>query len=338
MARAVGHARTVVRRARASRATAKPLIDAVSERPSAAPMPDSGPASDALFARLTEADLAEIEAALEGDLRALWERSSPQQRRYQALLAAAWYDLAGPLERTGLSSAAPPDEVHAMARGPLAAGGDPGLADLVLDALTRTGHVPPERGVVLDFGCSSGRVARVIAAVRPDLRVLGCDPNADAVAWADAHLPGRFFPGPLRPPLPLADGEVDAAYAISVWSHFAPGPAEAWLREMHRVIRPGGGLVLTTHGPDALAVRLREGRVGGPEATAIGLGLLRGGAHFVDTFAGRGDWGVRDPGWGDTYLTLDWLAARATPAWSIALYEAGRLQAFQDVIVLSRRG
>jgi hypothetical protein len=92
----------------------------------------------------------------------------------------------------GLLAAMPPDGVHTMARGSLAAGGEPRLADLVDQLARRSGVDLPVGGAVLDFGSSSGRVLRVIAAARPDLRRLGCDPNADAMARAQAHVPGEY--------------------------------------------------------------------------------------------------------------------------------------------------
>ena len=36
------------------------------------------------------------------------------------------------------------------------------------------------------------------------------------------------------------------------------------------------------------------------------------------------------------YMTLDWLAERATPAWSIALHETARIDTNQDLVVLRR--
>jgi len=325
---------------RTHRGTAPQIVAALRARP--APPVDRGPdvdrpATDALHARLTPADLASIEAALEGNLALLWAQAGEGERRYLALLCAAWYRLPDALEHTGLSAAVPPEDVHAMARGPLAAGGDPGLADLVLRALTAS-RVPLASGArVLDFGCSSGRGVRVLAAARPDVTWLGCDPNPEAIAWAGSHLPGvEWFTSPNAPPLPLDDGTLDVAYAISIWSHFAPGPARAWLDEMHRLIRPGGALVLTVHGLDTIAHHLRGGHASPLEVTEITTSLLRGEVHFDDVFAGRGDWGVHDPGWGNAYLTLDWLAPRVTPAWSITLAESGGLQGVQDVVVLRR--
>lgn len=312
---------------------------ALAARPPAPTPPAAGPITELLYARLTADDLAEIEAALEGPPAEMWAAATPEERRYQALLFAAWYRIPGALEHTGLIAEMPPEDIHAMARGPFAAGGDPGIADAVVAALERSGFPLPEGGTILDFGSSSGRVLRAIAAARPDLECLGCDPNGDAIAWANEHLPlARFFQSPVHPPLELADASVDAAYAISIWSHFGPNAAVRWLDEMHRVIRPGGALVITTHGLQTLARGLETGFLSPSTASTLARGMLRDGLVFVDVFGEQGDWGVTDPEWGNAYLTLDWLAERATPDWAITLLEVGRIDRNQDAIVLERRG
>ena len=110
------------------------------------------------------------------------------------------------IEKSGLVPAQPPDEIHAMSRGALASGGSAGYADLVVSGLAGAGKrlEPGER--VLDFGCSSGRVVRVLAAAFPDVRWHACDPNEAAVAWAQANLPGiEFAVSAQEPPLPYAD-------------------------------------------------------------------------------------------------------------------------------------
>ena len=68
------------------------------------------------------------------------------------------------LEKTGLRPDMPPDHVHAMARGPLAAGGSIYYADMLAEALRRVGSSMDDVRRGLDFGCSSGRVVRVLAA------------------------------------------------------------------------------------------------------------------------------------------------------------------------------
>jgi hypothetical protein len=43
-----------------------------------------------------------------------------------------------------------------------------------------------------------------------------------------------------------------------VGSHFAKEAALAWLSEMHRIVKPGGGLAFSTHGTAAFRPRIRR--------------------------------------------------------------------------------
>ncbi|HET9317064.1 MAG TPA: class I SAM-dependent methyltransferase [Vicinamibacteria bacterium] len=108
----------------------------------------------------------------------------------------------------------------------------------------------PLEGVrsLLDFGCGCGRVARRWAGLTASVH--GCDLNPRLAAWCRKNLPfGRFVVNRLDPPLPYDDGAFDLAYALSVFTHLPERSQRAWMDEMHRVIRPGGHLIVTTHGP-----------------------------------------------------------------------------------------
>lgn len=314
------------------------LVEVVTRRPAPAP-PDPGtPVTDALFARLGDGDPQTVAEVLTGTEAELYAMSGESGRRRLTLNFAVANRLDQIWTRAGLVAAMPPDDVHAMARGPVAAGGDLYLADLVFSALAAAGFELKPGATLLDFGASSGRVLRVIAAARPDLRCRGCDPNPGAIAWAAQHLPGEYFVSPQHPPLAdVAAASLDVAYAISIWSHFAASPALAWLAEMHRIIAPGGALVLTTHGWDTLATGLRRSLVAPSTVANAVAGLVEEGHFFIDVFGEQGDWGVKDPGWGNAYLTLEWLVARTNGAWAVRLAWLGYLDLSQDVIVLERR-
>ena len=306
--------------------------------PSAHETPDYrdelGPAGRALIERLDAADVAAVEALLDEEQRAALDRVDEAGRAYLTLCYGVGARLPAVLEKTGLRPDLPPAEIHFM--GERIAGGSIDGADLVLGALERAGCEPPRGGAGLDFGCSSGRVVRVLAAVRPDGRWLGCDPNAPAIEWARAHLPGiEFFVNGHEPPLELEPGSLDLVFAISIWSHFDERSGLEWLEEMRRVLRPGGALVLTTAGPKAASMMPAWG-FGDVGTRACWQGLHERGVFWFDSFGEAGDWGVKHERWGAAYVTPEWLLARALPKWTLRLYEPGRLQGVQDVYVLQR--
>lgn len=295
-----------------------------------------GPIVDLFFSRLSPEDLAFLDDNLRAAPPEVWTEADEATRRLHAVPFALWIGIPGVEERLGLPAAMPPEHIHSMASGPLAAGGAWLQAEQLNDALVRVGAPPAAGDAFLDFGCSSGRVIRVLAAAMPESRWLGCDPNADAIAWAREHLPGaEFFESPLRPPIPqLAEGELAGAYAISIWSHFAEEPALAWLAEMERLIRPGGHLIITTHGIHSIAYYAR--RNGEADQRAIFEQLYRDGFVYFDVFGEDGDWGVPATGWGMAFMTAEWLQERLTPRWSVRLFREGAIEGNQDLYVLRR--
>jgi 2-polyprenyl-3-methyl-5-hydroxy-6-metoxy-1,4-benzoquinol methylase len=120
-------------------------------------------------------------------------------------------------------------------------------ADAVRGVLARNGLDLESAAPVLDFGCGCGRVTRHWAA--DGIEVHGSDLNRQLVAWCRSHLAfGTFAVNGLAPPLAYPDARFGFVYALSVFTHLPEDLQEAWMRELRRVIRPGGHLLLTTHG------------------------------------------------------------------------------------------
>jgi SAM-dependent methyltransferase len=109
-------------------------------------------------------------------------------------------------------------------------------------------HVPfAEVGSVLDFGCGCGRVTRYWSEFEG--AVAGSDVNGKAIEWCREHLPfGSFERNALAPPLAFDAESFDLVYALSVFTHLPDELQLAWRDELLRVLRPGGLLLLTTHG------------------------------------------------------------------------------------------
>lgn len=100
---------------------------------------------------------------------------------------------------------------------------------------------------ILDFGCGCGRVSRQWQKIYK--AIYGVDYNQKLVAWCQANLPfGNFSTNKLQPPLEFENNTFGLVYALSVFTHLPEDMQYAWIKELSRVINPGGYLALTTHG------------------------------------------------------------------------------------------
>lgn len=301
---------------------------------------ERGRPTNILYERLSKADIATIEAGIaqSHELEDLYTANRDETtRRHMILAFGIWLGVEAVSKTTGLPTAQPPEEIHAMARGPIAAAGGLYEADLVVDGLASTGVDMSSVRSALDFGCSSGRVARVLAAAYPDTSWYGCDPNGPAISWASENLPGaEFFLSGDSPPLALEDSSIDLAYAISIWSHFTPELGLRWFEEMRRVLRPGGHLVCTTHGLASVAFYASEGLRPAEQSEEIAQALYSAGWWYAPEFGEAGDWGVVNPDWGTSFFTPEWMLTQLTPHWRVLEFAPGRNQRNQDVYVLQR--
>lgn len=107
----------------------------------------------------------------------------------------------------------------------------------------------PGRPSVLDFGCGCGRVARHLLERFPEIAFAGVDVDADAIAWCTANLRGDYRTIAPAPPIPFEDSSFDVVYVVSVFTHLDETGQDAWLAELHRLLRPDGVLLASTHSP-----------------------------------------------------------------------------------------
>lgn len=100
---------------------------------------------------------------------------------------------------------------------------------------------------ILDFGCGVGRIALpFFYKYRRPTRCV--DLSVKAIRYLQSVIPdARPHVSRKKPPLEFyADGLFDVVYSVSVFTHLEPTKAEAWLRELHRVLKPGGLALIST--------------------------------------------------------------------------------------------
>lgn len=147
-------------------------------------------------------------------------------------------------------------------------------------------HLPDRRPLsLLDAGSGTGRLTPALAAAFGG-PVTGVEPSAKmrAQALSTAAHPGVTYRPGSAESIPLPAASCDAAIMFFVWHHVTAKAAAA--RELHRVVRPGGRLLLRTNlsdrMPDLWWYRLF------PRALEVDRQLYRPLAAVVDDFTAAG--------------------------------------------------
>jgi len=111
---------------------------------------------------------------------------------------------------------------------------------------------------VYDFGCGCGRLLRWFPVGIEGVRCFGSDVRAASIQWCRDNLQGRFFTNEVQPPLELESDSMDLVVSLSTFSHFNRRSNDVWIRELARVCKPDGLILVTTHGAFALALISRS--------------------------------------------------------------------------------
>lgn len=101
---------------------------------------------------------------------------------------------------------------------------------------------------ILDWGCGPGRTIRHF----PELLGTTCeyfatDYNSKSIKWCSDNLPGiQFNLNALEARLPYANDFFDVIYGISIFTHLSEQMHFDWIKELYRILKPGGILFITT--------------------------------------------------------------------------------------------
>jgi len=105
---------------------------------------------------------------------------------------------------------------------------------------------------VLEIGCGTGNLALLVKRLHPNAEVVGLDPDARALARARRKCERRGLDVQLdrgfAEELSYPDGSFDRVLSAFMFHHLGPDEKEAVLREVRRVLKPGGSLHLLDFG------------------------------------------------------------------------------------------
>jgi ubiquinone/menaquinone biosynthesis C-methylase UbiE len=123
----------------------------------------------------------------------------------------------------------------------------------VRETMARLTVRPGDR--VLEVGCGTAALLEQILKGCPDCRLVGVDPVPEMLAVARRRLPPQVkLHEAWAEKLPFEDASFDLVASCNMF-HYIRRPHEA-LREMRRVLRIGGQLVITDWCDDYLACRI----------------------------------------------------------------------------------
>jgi SAM-dependent methyltransferase len=194
---------------------------------------------------------------------------------------------------------------------------------------------------LLDFGSGAGRVTRFLVGHDELFEIHGTDVHPEQVAWCRDHLrPLRFARNEPTPPLSYPDAHFDGVWALSVFTHLDAEASARWRAELARVLKPGGVLVATLHGPAATARLVADDevrasfRLDGAGAARLAETLAERGFVFLpydDDVLRTAQAGAR---YGSAFFAPE-AARRAFDGEGLRLlaYRSAALRGWQDVVV-----
>ena len=191
-----------------------------------------------------------------------------------------------------------------------------GLVGRTLDSFTS----------ILDFGCGCGRMLLWLEELGHRCALHGTDIDVEAIGFCREHLPyAELTVNDSDPPLPYPAGAFDLVFGHSVFTHLDERRQDAWLSELRRVARPGGLLVLSTHGE----VALRD------DVWGIRERVQDEGIVFIDDVFGP-EYPL--PDWYQRTFHARWYVFEHWRRWfEIRAYLPGGALEVQDHILLQRR-
>jgi SAM-dependent methyltransferase len=198
---------------------------------------------------------------------------------------------------------------------------------------------------VLDFGCGWGRFMRLFWRDVGARGLHGCDVGEEAVALCrELGVPGTIDRLYHNGRLPYADASMHVAIAFSVFTHLPEKPHLHWLKEIARVMRPGGVFALTIEPRrflDHVANLPAEDDSGwakqlrpfGPQVPALKAKFDSGEIAFLSTGV-SGDFSSEF--YGDAAVPLDYIERHWSKWFDIREYIDDTARFFQAALVVQR--
>jgi ubiquinone/menaquinone biosynthesis C-methylase UbiE len=203
------------------------------------------------------------------------------------------------------------------------------IRSMLEDCLPMTSSAPPR---ILDWGCGCGRLSRFMELHFGRDSVFGVDVDPVNIYWDQENLDSRRYTliaGDAT--LPYPEQSFDFVYGISVMTHLALNDQSTWLRELHRVLRVGGILILTYHGLAMFFAHVNDGTM---LESYLANGFFDYGRNY-DLDEGFSETKVSES-YRNSFNTIESIAQQARGLFSIDRFIAGGHPGQQDYLVFRR--
>jgi SAM-dependent methyltransferase len=185
---------------------------------------------------------------------------------------------------------------------------------------------------ILDWGCGCGRLSRFMENHFGEESVFGVDFDPVNIQWDQQNLNSQRYSlisGDAN--LPFSDNSFDFIYGISVMTHLSLPDQWRWLRELHRVLRASGVLILTYHGLAMFFAHVNDGAM--LQRYLSGGFFDYGRNHDLDE--GFSETKVRES-YRNSFNTIESIAEQVRGLFSIDRFIAGGQTGQQDYLVFRR--
>lgn len=188
---------------------------------------------------------------------------------------------------------------------------------------------------ILEFGSGCGRIMLWLEHVAANASLHGTDIDERAIRWARDNIPYATFKvnDPL-PPLDYPDAFFDLVYNHSVFTHLDEEYQDQWLAELRRVTKPGGTILLTVHGDDALRYYEELSANAGGDSTWLRREVRNSGIAFIRQDSNLG--GPFPDFYHSTFHAPWYVFDRWGANLRIKAYLASASLGFQDIVLMER--